>query len=251
MENQFETDAELLEQIKANLRPIRDGSAPFYDDPDDIAWHLKDNAIRNIEAGQPYITEVTLPYLEIEAISRMEKRMGLMVDAPDRRKEPDLWRAKWVCEALCLERHLSGYDPIAQAAVRVLITASKLRAAIDRSDMQMIAALSMLLGCEVFAGGYSLAFEAAKRTAKTLAAKPRQTATLGGRGKADKYRPLESETIRLFNEGSWETIGAAALEILPKIIKYGRENGFHVLSVTSKKPFEWISTYKKSISVKV
>lgn len=143
------------------LKPINDGSAPFHDDPNDIAHHLRDNAIRNIEAGQPFISEVTLPFFEMEAISRIKKQTNICPEnEPNRNRERELWRQKWVCEAQFAERNIYNYEPVAQAAMRVLLTSARLRGAIDdNSAPQMIAALSMLLACEVLEGGYVIKFE--------------------------------------------------------------------------------------------
>lgn len=146
------------------VHPIGNGNGPFYDDPSDIAQRINDNALRYIEYGEAYISEVTLPYFEAEAIARIKARTMLRpVVEPDKRKEPEHWRAKWVCEAEYAERHMSGYDAVARAAISVLLTASRLRHALeDKTDPERIAALSMLLVCSVFEGGYMLEYEAIK-----------------------------------------------------------------------------------------
>ena len=116
------------------LRQINDGSAPFHDDPNEIAHHLRDNAIRNIEAGQSFISEVTLPFFEREAVCRIKKQTDICpTSEPDKRREPELWRQKWVCEAQYAERNINNYEPVAQAAIRVLLTSAKLRSAIDEN----------------------------------------------------------------------------------------------------------------------
>ena len=153
-----------------HLRPIRDGESPFHDDPEDIAHHIRDNALRNIEAGQPYITDVTLRYLEHEAISRFAAQTGMRpTHEPDMYKEFELWRSKWCDEARYANVHINKLNAIAQASVRVLLTAGQLRSAIeDDEDSQKISALSMLLVCEVLIGGYSLEFDANLQTKNAL-----------------------------------------------------------------------------------
>ena len=151
-------------------RPIQDGNRPFYDDPEDIAHHITDNALRNIEAGQPYITDVTLQYLEDEAIARFAKQTGMRpTHEPDKYKERNLWRSKWENEARHANGHINSLNDVARASVRVLITACQLRGEIEENaDPQKIAALSMLLVCEVFMGGYTLEFQATIQTNEAL-----------------------------------------------------------------------------------
>lgn len=136
---------------------INDGTAQFFDDPSDIAAHAE-NALRNIEAGQPYITDVTLKYWENEAIARFAAQTSFRPTfEPDKLKERELWLAKWANEARHASVYHSGLNPVARAAVRVLLGACELNNAIlDKGDPQKIAALSMLLVCEVLMGGYML-----------------------------------------------------------------------------------------------
>lgn len=151
------------------IRPFRDGDGPFYDDPSDLAVHAQ-NALRNIEAGQPYITDITLRYLEEEAIARFAKQTGMRPDhEPDKRTDRSLWVAKWENEARYADAHIDSLNDIARASVRVLITACQLRGAIeDKGDPQKIAALSMLLICEVLMGGYMLEVFAEMKRADTF-----------------------------------------------------------------------------------
>lgn len=218
------TDAELLDQIRASIRPIRDGNGPFRDDPSDIAWRIRDDALPNIEAGQAYITEITLPYLESEAVDKIRARTSYRpVVEVDRRENRELWRQKWVCEALAAEAHLQGIDPIAQAAVRVLLTAARLRGALETNDNpQKIAALSMLLGCAVFEGGYML--EAEATTAALKAAKAsKKNAFIAGAGKNNADLKRARDGAVAYAKKTWSAkpdmrIGAMADAILSLLV---------------------------------
>lgn len=223
MKKQQETDAELLEQIRSNVRPIREPRAPFRDDPSDIAWHLRDNALPSIGAGQPYISDVTLPYLEDQAIARFRELTAYKpIHEPVKGKQPEEWRRKWVCEALAAEAHINALDPIAQAAVRVLLTASRLRGAIEDNDPQKIAALAMLLGCSVFEGGYMIEAEAAKIEHRTLLAKDRATykKSIGAESedhkRARKFCILEAEKLWAIDPGM--RIGAVSIELNKRLL---------------------------------
>lgn len=77
-----------------------------------------------------------------------------------------------------------------------------------------------------------------KMTAKKVAAS-------GGAGRSVKLEALKSETIRLYEEGSWATLPLAAADIRPKIIELSKKNG-PVLSATTNKPLEWLRAHKKS-----
>lgn len=158
-----------LERNSMSIRPLRDGERPFYDDPSDIAVHAE-NALRNIAAGQPYITDVTLRYLEEEAIARFAKQTQFRPTyEPDKNKDRDLWCAKWANEASHAQVNMEGLNPVAQASVRVLLGACELRNAIqENGSPQKIAALSMLLVCEVLMGGYSLEYHATLETKNAL-----------------------------------------------------------------------------------
>lgn len=146
-------------------RPINDGNGHFYDDPSDIGAHIE-NAIHNIEAGQPYITDVTLEYFEEEAIARFAKQTGMRpLHEPDKKKNWALWVSKWANEARHAQPHSNAKSAIVRAAINVLLTACELRAEIeDNENPQKIAALAMLLVCEVLMGGYMLDSELLKRS---------------------------------------------------------------------------------------
>lgn len=164
-----------------------DGSLPFYDEPDDVVGHLENNVLENIENGYPEITKVTLPYFEEEAIERIRAQTGhAPTEEPDRRKEGDLWRAKWVCEAQYLERNRHNYNEVARAAIDLLLIASRLRGEILRDadegpgNPQLVAALSMLLVCRLFEGGYSIKARKHEEAAKPF------TQRRGRQGKESK-----------------------------------------------------------------
>lgn len=146
-----------------NPRPLRKlvpaGDAPFFDTPDELALYLCDKVVPHAEAGWPYLGDRLLTHLEAEAVARFRHGTGYApTHEPDKRAAPDLWRIKWVCEAQYAEGHLRRFDAVTQAAIRVLTTCSKLRYAMADGDKpELIAALGMLLMCEVIEGGFSLA----------------------------------------------------------------------------------------------
>lgn len=81
------------------IRKLRDGDSAFALYPDDIAHFIRDNLLHNIEAGE-LLTDRLLPYLEGEAIARLEKHTGARPTyVPDRRADPDGWRTTWVRNA--------------------------------------------------------------------------------------------------------------------------------------------------------
>jgi hypothetical protein len=137
--------------------------APLYA-PSDPAAHLE-SAVWGIEAGAAYITDVTLPYLEAEAIARFGEQTGVgpQVEA-DKQLDPTGWIMKWSEKAQFDAIFTDGLSLIAHAAIRLLATSTRLRKALEEGDRQMIAALSMLLACEAFMGGYSLDAELRRST---------------------------------------------------------------------------------------
>nr|WP_315476315.1 hypothetical protein [uncultured Undibacterium sp.] len=207
------------------LKPINDGSAPFHDDPNDIAHHLRDNAIRNIQAGQSFISEVTLPFFEMEAISRIKKQTNICPEnEPNRNKERELWRQKWVCEAQFAERNIYNYEPVAQAAIRVLLTSARLRSAIDdNSAPQMIAALSMLLACEVLEGGYMIKFESIKTENETVIKKEKETYIKSiGAESADQERARQACIVKakeIWSKYPTKRIGVVAKELYDLLLE--------------------------------
>lgn len=85
----------------------------------------------------------------------------------------------------------------------------------------------------------SVKLEVQRRIISNLKGKPAKIARSGGQGKAVKFKTLEAETLRLFNEGEWKNASAAALEITPKIVALSR-NGNGDLSPTTLKRLQWI-----------
>ena len=88
------------------------------------------------------------------------------------------------------------------------------------------------------------------KVSEKISLKAAKLAKSGGDGRASKFKPLEAETIRLFNAGSltpnpWTTSPEAALEITPKIVAMSRDNKGN-LSPSTTKPLEWIRSYIKS-----
>ena len=145
---------EALERRSSPMFTIRDGNAPFSDDPSDIAERMHE-AIRYIEFGEPYMTRTCLPWWEKEAIARIKAQTAARpVVEPDEKTEPELWRSKWVAEAMAIVPHMHTETHLARSAVNVLLTCARLRTALDSGNTHMASALSMLLLCEVFMGGY-------------------------------------------------------------------------------------------------
>lgn len=70
----------------------------------------------------------------------------------------------------------------------------------------------------------------------------------GGKARANLFEKLEKETIRLYVEGKqngkWESVPEAALEITPQIVAMSR-HGNGDLSPTTTKPLEWIRAYNR------
>lgn len=239
-----------------------EGQRVFSIEPDDIIWRMRDGWLTDIENGNNVFLHPILPYFEMEAISRIEKEWSVFkADAPKKKDGYEAWRMWWLNEATqnCethspLGKAGNHLSPVGRSAVNILMAASALRHALEYGKAQEAAAVAMVLICEAIAGGYSLKFEAAQAMVEdtertiitTLASKSKERGSFGGKAKAGKYKPLRDETIRLYELGSWPTISAAAHEILPKVRQFSKEHNLAQLSLTSKKPFEWISEHLKA-----
>jgi hypothetical protein len=78
----------------------------------------------------------------------------------------------------------------------------------------------------------------------TMKEKVHARALSGAAIRAAKFKILETETIRLYEAGKWESAPAAALEITPKIVAMSK-NGNGDLMATTTKPLEWIRAHNK------
>lgn len=62
--------------------------------------------------------------------------------------------------------------------------------------------------------------------------------------RAEKFKSLEAETIRLYESGKWASVPLAAAEITPKIVAMSRNRNGDLLPSTTK-PLEWIRAHNK------
>ena len=85
----------------------------------------------------------------------------------------------------------------------------------------------------------SVKLEVQRRIIADLKGRPSKVARSGGHGKAAKFKALEAETLRIFNQGKWASATAAAFEITPQIVALSRK-GNGDLSPTTLKPLQWI-----------
>lgn len=70
-------------------------------------------------------------------------------------------------------------------------------------------------------------------------------AKTGGKIRAEKFKALESATIKLYQAGKWASAPLAAQEIAPQIVALSSGgNGDLLLSTT--RPLQWIRTYLKN-----
>ena len=145
-----------------------EGQRVFPIEPNDISWRMRGGWLEDIQNGHDVFLQPIIPYFEREAISRLEKELcTFKTDAPDIRDGYEDWRLYWLNEAL---QNCQTHSPISEAgehlsqvgkaAVNVLMTCSALRHALEANKAREAAALSMLLICEVFAGGPSIKYEA-------------------------------------------------------------------------------------------
>lgn len=179
-------------------RPINDGTRPFQVYPGEIAHTIRDNYLHNIEAGQACVTEWMLPSLEQEAIARLRHAGISPIPVPDKRSDPEYWRQRWANEARLQEHDLGGRDAVSCAAVHVLLTAAKLRAAFaENADPQLVAALSMLLICQAIDGGFTVEYLATKQERDDVAAKHAPFAENSGRGEGPVKKLVRDVLPRL------------------------------------------------------
>ena len=160
-----------------------EGRRVFSVDPEDFIERLRYNWLGAIQEGHTVVIDTIVPYLEMEAVSRLGKEWT--VESGNRPKMADgyeYWRCWWVNEAShncdvhspvgCAGYHLTK---VGQAAVNILMAASALRSAMDNGTKEETAALSMLLLCEAIVGGYGLERDATKEAHETMIAKSETT----------------------------------------------------------------------------
>lgn len=162
---------------------------PFNVTPDDLLWRMRENWIGAVYEGHPVMLPTLIPYLEMEAASRLSKESSVFYeDCPKLSDGYEGWLLYWVNEAShncdshspigTAGQHLSA---IGQSAVNIIMTAAALRDALESSNAELSSVLSITLICEAIQGGYSLEVEA-MRTAQDaieIARKDRVRNTIG------------------------------------------------------------------------
>jgi len=107
------------------------------------------------------------------------------------------WRSLWAREAQAHEAHVYGYPRRHAAAIRILVAASQLRAAVESDETEKASALAMLIAFEAIGGGYGLALEA-DAEAKQALANARATAFKKGAGqRLPDLKRAEDACVRL------------------------------------------------------
>lgn len=146
--------------------------------PEDFIERLRYNWLSAIQDGHEVVIDTIVPYLEMEAVSRLGKEWTVgAANRPKMSDDYEYWRCWWVNEAShncdvhspvgCAGYHLTK---VGQAAVNILMAASALRSAMDNGTKEEAAALSMLLICEAISGGYGLERDATKQAHETMVA---------------------------------------------------------------------------------
>lgn len=141
-----------------------EGISLFDITPADITERMRYSWLEDLEAGSSPMLESVIPFIEAEAIKRLEKELiNLKDEAPSRNADFYEFRRWWLNEAY---HNCSNYSPIGlagdhlstigQISVNILVTAAELREAIDNNNAEKSAALGMLLICEAIAGGHSI-----------------------------------------------------------------------------------------------
>lgn len=217
---------------------LMDGSSPFHVEPYNLAHSIRDNAIRNIEVGFPYLTEATIPSLEREAIARIKAQTKIRQKNEIKKTlNSDLWRKEWVNAVRVAEKDIYSYGPVPQAAIRVVLTSDKLRSAMDQnSSPQMIAALSMLLVCEALEGGYLIKFETIKTENETIKKKKQEIYLKSIGIESEDQKKVRKESVEIAKK-LWELnprrlIGNVSENISKQLLE--RIEEFPTLDLTPK-----------------
>lgn len=180
---------------------------PFDLPPEDLQFYVRDRWLAQLNdqvSVRPPLDDRLISFLESEAIAALAEIFPQLPAKPVRdtirpklgkravasakfsaQAQPagvdtfetatERWRRMWVVEAFHHERHAHTYPKKIEAAMNILIAASRLRSAIDAGDSQRAAALGMLLALEVIGGGYGLEIETKLEAHEVVAkAKKRQ-----------------------------------------------------------------------------
>ena len=139
--------------------------------PEDLDWTIRDNCLPKIDLGLTPMKDQFITYLEMDAIRILGREIHADPNTtPDRNNDPDGWRLWWLNEVQYLSHHTGSIPdakdhlaPQVRHAVNTLTIASRLRDAMDRGDVESVAALAILLSLQAIQGGYSIEHEAAKR----------------------------------------------------------------------------------------
>jgi hypothetical protein len=96
-------------------------------------------------------------------------------------------------------------------------------------------------------------YEASRAMIKTIFAiegqfklKSKNIARSGGAGRAEKFKALESATIKLYQAGKWASAPLAAQEIAPQIVALSSHGNGDLLPSTTR-PLQWIRAHIKSL----
>jgi len=196
---------------------VKDGQRVFSVDPADFAWRISEDWLPLAYSGHSVLEHPFLPYIEREAVSRLSKEADVTKQSPPLLTDGyDDWRLWWLRVAHAyITESCAGLSPVAAAAARILVSAARMRAAVDKRDAQVSALLGMQIICEAIAAGYALTVEL---DAKELAEQPRKTAFANGAGKrADDYTELRRQMIvfaaKRFAELPCPLIGKVAEEL--------------------------------------
>lgn len=201
---------------------------PFDNAPEEFVFYVRDRWLAQLEENLPGpspLDDRLISYLEYEAVSALTEKFPELPPQPviDRDRplqgaaaEPrakfsprpppkvrdsyeaafDRWRSVWVVEARHHEQFSHTYPKKIEAAINILLTASRLRSALEDGDSQRAAALGMLLAFEAIGGGYGLELESKIESSQALE-KARKTAYANGVGlAATDYKRAEDACIR-------------------------------------------------------
>lgn len=198
---------------------------PFYVDPEDFAWRIRDVWLGDIEKGSSPMRETVMPYLEREAVSRFKREWpgGHSKRDPDIREGYEHWRLWWLNKALQYAYSPIGVadsslSEVGKAAVNILITASELRQAIAQNKSERACALGMLLLSEALLGGYVLQHKSTQETAMTLR-RARQAAFQSGIGKSSNDLELariytKDQATQIWEKDATLKIGEVAQSVI-------------------------------------
>jgi len=178
-----------MQKIGRNGKFVK--AQPFDSEPDEFAHFITDRWLPSIESGSQGFHPrgySLVSYLEKEAIAVLADLWPELPDRPivDERprssvkatsrdqfspmappKRPDTeeaaherWRCAWVRQAQTTNQQAADHSPKQRSSMNILVTASRLRVAVEDGKAEKSAALAMLLAFQAIEGGYSLNVEA-------------------------------------------------------------------------------------------